>query len=58
VWEHDERTWTLKDLREMMNLGRNAVKLRTENALEEGTLIEGHVRGEHGHFVKAYRLAE
>jgi len=56
VWEHDENTWTKAQLAEELNLGRSAVDGRVEKALKAGTLVEGRVKGERGHFVRAFRL--
>lgn len=58
VWEHDENTWTKKDMVDKFGIGRSAVDGRIEKALKAGTLVEGRVKGDRGHFVRAFRLRE
>lgn len=58
VWEHDDRTWTKRELCDVLGIGRSAVDGRVEAALKAGTLVEGRVKGERGHWLRAFRLAE
>ena len=58
VWEHDERTWTVRDLEAIFDLGNAAARARAESAVQEGRFIRGSIKGESGHYIDAYRLAD
>jgi len=57
AWEHDAQTWTLSELADRLGIGRSAAYGRIEKALRAGTLVEGQVKSERGHFVRAFRLS-
>ena len=58
IWEHDHKTWTVRDLMGIFDIGNSTARRYATEAVEAGHLVEGRVRGERGHYVTAYRLAE
>lgn len=58
VWDHDDMTWTRSDLARRFRVGEQSATSHAEQAVEEGNLIKGRVRGDRGHFIVAYRFPD
>lgn len=56
VWEHDANTWTARELSEMLSLSDQAARDRANEAVEDGRMVKGKVRGTRGRYLDAWRL--
>lgn len=59
VWEHvPGRVWTVRQLAEKFDVSEATARRQVAEALENGSMEEGLIHSDRGHYVSAFRLKE